>query len=226
MSYSKTVPISRVKNMYLSKILHPSSAIYLLAALLFLFTASTVSATKHDKDNNNNNSSTQPQLIHAVTGNVSTLTGSETASKNGQEALLTFHCYSKRDCAFAGPNATCFNYQCICDLGYLSVNAYCRKFNCTSNVDCRRRFYNTRCNNRYQKACVCDFGTHLDRYSQTCLFNGDDDLALKISLPISIFFVLLLTACVCCCCCKRRRQNNRAQQVQIASIFFSYTPVV
>lgn len=182
--------------MYLPK----SSPFFICLVFLLFITLSYASATKHKN-------ATKPQLLHAVTGNVSTITG--TGSESPQE--VTFHCYSKRDCAFAGPNATCFNYQCICDLGYLSVNAYCRKLNCTADIDCRRRFYNTRCN-RFQKACVCDYGTHLDRYSQTCLFNGDDYLALKISLPISIFFVALLTACVCCCCCKRRRRN-RDQQV-------------
>ena len=193
----------------------PPAITYLaLIFLITLFSFTTTTAASRKSNSKTSENLSERQLIHAVTGNLSAITAegviTSTDTKlggRGSGTAFSFFCRTKRDCAFAGPNATCWNYQCICDLGYLSINAYCTKVTCSRNYDCLRYFYNTRCS--WDNSCVCNYGTHLDRYSQSCLTGGDDFLALKISLPISLLFVAILVACCCCCCCKRRRRRQQ-----------------
>ncbi|KAH9408941.1 hypothetical protein TYRP_011214 [Tyrophagus putrescentiae] len=181
----------------------PAITYLALIFLITLFSFTTTTAASRKSNSKTSENLSERQLIHAVTGNLSAIT----ARGGAGGTTFSFFCRTKRDCAFAGPNATCWNYQCICDLGYLSINAYCTKVTCSRNYDCLRYFYNTRCGWDY--SCVCNYGTHLDPYSQSCLTGDDDLLALKISLPISLLFVAILVACCCCCCCKRRRRRQQ-----------------
>ena len=107
-----------------------------------------------------------------------------TVSLKAQKAPV--YCRTSSDCwRIAGPNSRCYGNACICDLGYLSVNAYCSRVVCNYNSDCYRYFYNTRCSSH---RCTCDYHTHLDPYSQTCRFNGAGSSFSAISVGI---FVIL-----------------------------------
>ena len=188
-------------------------ALIFLMTLFFFTTTTGEAAASRNSSFKTSENPPQPPLFHAVTGNLSAITAkrvnTSTSTKlgSGGDTSFSFFCFSNYDCAFAGPNATCWNYQCICDLDYLSVNSSCTKFTCWSTYDCLWHFCDTRCDE--DNSCVCNYDTRLDLSSQSCITSVDDLLALKISLPISLLFVAILVACCCCCFFKRRQKRQK-----------------
>lgn len=125
-------------------------------------------------------------------------------------------CYSDSTCWIKfGTYSRCWKGVCICDLGYRSMvnNGICTIQSCNFDFDCRSYFYNTQCR---WKQCVCKYGTHLDMYSQTCLYNSGSSVGGIVGGTVG--FIIIITVIVVLILIVRRRNQSRIVHTRVIQV--------